>query len=158
MFLRTNLVIAIALLAQVIPAWAANTVADKPIRFDELVGAGPNRTTSFTASGVADNVNKEVEYHGERHNTDVGRRRASMSANSSSSSGDRPSESSRSSQASEWRCEFLCGKSPHSVVLKATDKSDAQDRAMQYGKKNCWALSKQLYEPMLGRIAACSKQ
>jgi hypothetical protein len=158
MFLRTAFVIGMVFLAQGIPAWAANKAGDKPIQFDELVSAGPNRTTHFTASGVADNVNKEVEYHGERHNTDVGRRRASMSTSSSGSSGNGPGESSRSSQASEWRCEFLCGKSRHSVVLKATDKSDAQDRAMQHGKKNCWAISKQLYEPMLGRIADCSKQ
>lgn len=62
------------------------------------------------------------------------------------------------SSSSNWRCEFLCGKTAHTINLDATDNSDAQNRTMQYAKQNCWSLSKQLYEPMWGRLANCSKQ
>jgi hypothetical protein len=61
-------------------------------------------------------------------------------------------------QSAKWRCEFLCGKSAHTVWVDAADKSSAQDLAMQFGKQNCWSLSKSLFEPMLGRVAACTKQ
>jgi len=63
-----------------------------------------------------------------------------------------------SSHASPWRCEFLCGKSANVVTLDAMDKNDAENRAHQYGKQNCWSLSRQLFEPMWGRLAACTKQ
>lgn len=138
------------------------------INFEDLNRAGPGLVKFATITGLASDADSYTKAFTE---TDSSRREASRQASSSYSSSSGSSNSSNSSRSSssgggssssgsysKWRCEFMCGKTSNSVVLDASDKENAQNNAMKYGKQTCWSTSRAFYEPMWGRLADCSKQ
>jgi hypothetical protein len=84
------------------------------------------------------------------------------SSGGSDSSESSPPSSGKSSSSSgnsyQWRCQFLCGGDAHTVTVEASNNKDAQQLTYQYGKRNCWELSRKFYKAMWGQVADCSRQ
>lgn len=135
--------------------------AEQNINFDDLQRAGAELFKTITITGIAQAGDSQIRQFSEvdqARREELRRNQGSYSSGRSSGTRGGASTSDTHSKASSWRCEFLCGKTTHAVTLNASDNYNAQNLALQYAKENCWALSRELYEAMWGRLARCSKQ
>lgn len=139
------------------------------IDFDDLMSsdAGSDRRTIY-ADGAANQINSEVEGHGERHNTSLERKRASASSGSSGSSGGASSSSSaastpRSAGSKTFVCSYKCTnasftnseRTAMSVRVTASDASSARDEAVKHARSACYEQTRRVYDT---GTASCREQ